>query len=159
MKGYKGFTLIELVVVIVILGILAVTAAPKFLDLQSDARNAALQGLQGSLNSATIIVYAKAAIEGIETQAGGTGIDVNGITINFGYPTANDDGIGEMIIGISDWTVAVDSGNSIYYAATKDSELDTVAKIIATNCYVSYKNALIAVGTPEVALINSGLKC
>ena len=37
MKGYvkqEGFTLIELIVVIVILGILAVTAAPKFIDLQ-----------------------------------------------------------------------------------------------------------------------------
>ena len=38
MKRSAGFTLIELVIVIVILGILAVTAAPKFLNLQSDAR-------------------------------------------------------------------------------------------------------------------------
>ena len=38
MKRNAGFTLIELVIVIVILGILAVTAAPKFLNLQGDAR-------------------------------------------------------------------------------------------------------------------------
>ncbi|MGL4750761.1 MAG: type II secretion system protein, partial [Shewanella sp.] len=38
MKRQQGFTLIELVVVIIILGILAVTAAPKFINLQSDAR-------------------------------------------------------------------------------------------------------------------------
>lgn len=38
MKKQAGFTLIELVIVIIILGILAVTAAPKFLNLQDDAR-------------------------------------------------------------------------------------------------------------------------
>ncbi|MDW3189737.1 type II secretion system protein, partial [Vibrio sp. Vb0932] len=43
MKKQTGFTLIELVVVIVILGILAVTAAPRFLNLQNDAREARLE--------------------------------------------------------------------------------------------------------------------
>lgn len=47
MTNQRGFTLIELVVVIVILGILAVTAAPRFLNLQSDARISALQGMKG----------------------------------------------------------------------------------------------------------------
>jgi len=44
-KQQKGFTLIELIIVIIILGILAVTAAPKFLDISSDANTSALQGL------------------------------------------------------------------------------------------------------------------
>ena len=49
MKRQQGFTLIELVVVIIILGILAVTAAPKFINLQSDARASAIQGLKTPL--------------------------------------------------------------------------------------------------------------
>ena len=69
MKRQGGFTLIELVVVIVILGILAVTAAPRFLNLQSDARVSALQGLKGAMDGAAGIVYGKAAIAGIETIA------------------------------------------------------------------------------------------
>ncbi|CAK6715203.1 18.1 kDa type 4 prepilin, structural subunit of mannose-sens (fragment) [Vibrio harveyi] len=42
----KGFTLIEMVVAIVLLGILAVTAAPRFLNLQDDARDATLTHLR-----------------------------------------------------------------------------------------------------------------
>ncbi len=59
------FTLIELVVVIVILGILAVVAAPKFLNLQQDARDASLKGLKGSIESTLDVTYAKLATLGI----------------------------------------------------------------------------------------------
>ncbi|MEC6832485.1 prepilin-type N-terminal cleavage/methylation domain-containing protein [Photobacterium toruni] len=100
MKHKLGFTLIELVIVIVILGILAMIAAPKFMNIQSDARKADLQQLAATLKSTIATVNAKAMIEGKETALSDT---VDGISIANGYPTATKNGIVKSLTLSNSW--------------------------------------------------------
>jgi MSHA pilin protein MshA len=58
LNNQKGFTLIELIVVIVILGILAVVAAPKYSDMQTEAAEAAAEGVFGACQGAASINFA-----------------------------------------------------------------------------------------------------
>lgn len=75
MKNQNGFTLIELVVVLVILGILSAIAVPKFIDLQEEAREAAVKGIAGGIASGSALNYAAEMAKGdnytaIDTSAG-----------------------------------------------------------------------------------------
>ena len=126
MKGYvkqEGFTLIELIVVIVILGILAVTAAPKFIDLQGDARASALQGLAGAMKGAATLVHGKALVAnkvsssgdqfvciGSTSQSSCSETSKDAVRVKCGFPDATEDGILRALDGTfsedgnSDWT-------------------------------------------------------
>lgn len=98
MKRNSGFTLIELVIVIIVLGILAATAVPKFINLQDDAKESAMKGVESALHSAANIVYSKAAINGTEAASGSSITDA-GTVINteYGYPAATSAGISSAI--------------------------------------------------------------
>ena len=125
MKGYvkqEGFTLIELIVVIVILGILAVTAAPKFIDLQGDARASTLQGLAGAMKGAATLVHGKALVAnkvsseaqyvciGSTSQSSCSPSSKDAVRVKCGFPDATEDGILRALDGTfstdgnSDWT-------------------------------------------------------
>ncbi|KJG05328.1 MSHA biogenesis protein MshA [Photobacterium angustum] len=152
MNNQKGFTLIELVVVIVILGILAVTAAPKFMNLQVDARNASLQGLKGAIQGAAGITYGKAAVKGQEGASGAISEAGSTVTLAYGYPVATSAALGLVVNGLqagnTEWkafgAVTTAGSESISYTFANQKEN-------TTECSVTYKQATsTAAATVEV---------
>ncbi|OJI29822.1 putative major pilin subunit [Vibrio vulnificus] len=86
-KKFRGFTLIELIVVIVLVAVLAVIAAPRFLNLQSDARRSVVEGLAGAVTNAAEMAYGKTAVEGME-ELESYHVPNYGI-VQYGYPSVS----------------------------------------------------------------------
>ena len=153
MKRSAGFTLIELVIVIVILGILAVTAAPKFLNLQADAKEGVLKGVEASMKSASSLVYSKSIIKGVEAKGSGeVTVNTKQVQVEFGYPRA-DEVIGLLDISASSatdatgvdfvYTVATDNKSVVIWPAGGNYTSDAT-------CNVTYKVSTASGSQPTI---------
>jgi len=160
MNQVKGFTLIELVVVIVILGILAATAAPKFIDLTSDARKSVMEGVKGSVESAVSLVQSRALIDGQTGATGEVKIGTKFYALVYGYPAAKAKGTGATTgngLGITS-LVDLDSseeGDFIVSDATP-ALFQHRTVTTAANCQLSYADALNKETRPVITETLSG---
>ncbi|CAK2191876.1 MSHA pilin protein MshA [Vibrio crassostreae] len=158
----KGFTIIELVVVIVILGIVSVTAASKFLNLQTDARISTLNGLKGGMEGASAMFYGKTSALGLD-KAASASVNVEGddILVAYGYPAAMNDQAWAYLIESTFLDAVWDTGRADWFFTNTDANDGIILyapssrKKQADNCYLEYQEATETT-TPVFTLTTDG---
>ena len=148
-----GFTLIELVVTISIVAILAAVALPRFITLQTQAREAKMQAIYGGVRSAAALAHAQALATNT-TLSGAATISMEGtnVTLINGYPTANTAGIQTALqLNASNDQVIFSAGSP---AASGVLTIDIVGGTIP-NCRVTYSAP--ATGNTSPAIFPSTL--
>lgn len=148
MRNQKGFTLIELIVVIVILGILAATALPRFINVASDARIAAMNGVAGGMRSAAALAQARYLATG--NLAAGTvnmGVGAAAVVVDVvagtGFPDASATGIERAMQDTTGFVFAHNAG------------VTTVTQVGgAAACAVTYTEATGVVNAAAIRAAN-----
>lgn len=156
-KQQSGFTLIELVAVIVLLGILAVTALPRFISLQGDARASVIDGLAAAIQGAGTQIYAKALISQAETGAGTVSAVGGTVETVEGYPTAHAGGAGTLdILNVIDYDTSVFGTGDAATPDASDSSVRIGYDTTASGCYVEYEESTGGGSQPVVTLETTG---
>ena len=143
MKRRDGFTSLELIVVLEIIGVLAVVAMLIFFNIQSNARQVAIESLKGAMENAASVVHGKASLVGVEHLANASVFEID---TAYGYPSIK--GIVNAVENFhQDWIVIerITVHDDVVSVSFKDLE-----PMAQSRCYLTYKEAVSPNTRPRV---------
>ncbi|KTD50715.1 type IV pilin protein [Legionella quateirensis] len=149
MVKQRGFTLIELVIVIILLGILAAVAIPKYYDFTTQARISALNGILGSVASASQITHSAVIVNNLPDSTASIIMDGATVTLLHKYPASAAGGINVAIsyVPVPGFTLTQTATTATWTAAGAPTP---------ATCNVVYTASTAAGNAPVITINTAG---
>lgn len=140
-RKQSGFTIIELIVVIALLGILSAVALPRFINVTSQAHDAAVEGAGAGLATGVALLKAQAVADGVLGEAANVNFDGSDMRVNSsGFTIGKAGSISKMSSAdncVEIWDGVLQGSGPVAATAPGDN-VDYQAEFSGSTCTYTY---------------------